>query len=46
MLGWTYADEDYEDAITVVGLHQEESQMEIEYQKKLDEGRNKNNKGK
>jgi hypothetical protein len=34
-LGKTYDQEDYDKAITVVGLHHEEREREIEHQKKL-----------
>jgi hypothetical protein len=45
-LGKTYDEEDYEDAITVVGLHHDERQREIEHEKKFDETRSKKTKGK
>jgi hypothetical protein len=45
-LGKTYDEEDYEEAITVVGLCHEEWQREIEHKKKLDEAWSKKDKGK
>jgi hypothetical protein len=45
-LGRTYDEEDYEEAITVVGLCHEERQREIEHEKKLDEAQSKIDKGK
>jgi hypothetical protein len=43
-LGRTYDEQDFEEALTVAGLHHKKSQREIEYEKKLDEGWSKNNK--
>jgi hypothetical protein len=45
-LGRMYNQEDYEEAITVVGLYHEERQREIEYKKDLDEAQSKKDKGK
>jgi glyoxylate carboligase len=45
-LGRTYDEEDYEEAITVVGLRHEERQREIEHEMKLDKARSKNDIGK
>jgi Mg-chelatase subunit ChlI len=45
-LGRTYNEEDYEEAITVVGLCHEERRREIEHEKKLDEAWSKTDKGK
>jgi hypothetical protein len=45
-LGKTYDKEDYEEAITEVGLRHEERQWEIEHVKKLDKARSKKDKGK
>jgi hypothetical protein len=45
-LGRTYDKEDYEEAITVVGLYHEKWQREIEHEKKLDEAGSKKDKGK
>jgi hypothetical protein len=40
-LGRTYNDEDYEEALIVIGLPHEERQREIEHKNKLNEGRRK-----
>jgi hypothetical protein len=45
-LGRTYDKEDYEEAIMMVGLDHEETQREIEYEKKLDQAQSKKAKGK
>jgi hypothetical protein len=45
-LGRTYDEEDYEEAITVVGLCHEERHREIEHEKKIDEARSNKDKGK
>jgi hypothetical protein len=45
-LGRTYDKENYEEAITVVGLCHEERQREIEHVKKPDKVRSKKDKGK
>jgi hypothetical protein len=42
----TYDEEDYEEAITVVGLRHEERQIEFEHEKKLDKAQSKKDKGK
>jgi hypothetical protein len=45
ILSRTYNEEDYEQAITVVGLCHEERQRKIEHEKKLDEAWSKKDKG-
>jgi predicted nucleic acid-binding Zn ribbon protein len=45
-LGKTYDEEDYEEAIMVVGLHHKEWQREIEHEKKLDKAWSKKDKDK
>jgi hypothetical protein len=44
-LGRTYDEDDYEEAIMVVGNRHEERQREIEHEKKLDESWSKNDQG-
>jgi hypothetical protein len=43
-LGRTYDEEEYKEAIIVVGVYHEERQREIEHEKKLDKARSKNEK--
>jgi Mg-chelatase subunit ChlI len=45
-LGRTYDEENYEEAIKVVGHHHEERQMEIKHEMKLDKVPSKKDKGK
>jgi Mg-chelatase subunit ChlI len=45
-LGSTYEEEDYEEAIILVGLRHEERQREIEHEKKLNEAPSRKAKGK
>jgi hypothetical protein len=45
-LGRTYDEEDYEEAIMVIGLPYEERHREIEHEKKLDKAQSMKDKGK